>query len=208
LAIAALFVSGTLLKLLYGALAVLLGLFSAYRIWLKEYDRAEHQLALNTHPEIVIEMFYCFWSYPTGASDPMQILAFVRLTNVRAVDTLIKRYRLTITTEARTFAGEAVPPLPYRALAYENDGETIPGSTPFGRSWSMLQLDPLKFTPQDPLTKGIYRDGWLNFSIEFRDYSKYKSPRAVVILAVKDAFDVEHRSLPKELVMRYSEIKM
>jgi hypothetical protein len=81
--VAALYVSNSLLRLLYGSLAVLLGIFSAYRIWSREYDRAEAQTALNAHPQITPEILQCFYS-PSLTERTKQlhrIFVLVRLTN-------------------------------------------------------------------------------------------------------------------------------
>jgi hypothetical protein len=49
-AVLALFASNTIQKAAYGVLAVLLALFSAYRIWLKEHTELEKEKAKNLKP--------------------------------------------------------------------------------------------------------------------------------------------------------------
>jgi hypothetical protein len=209
LAIAALYVSGTLLKLIYGTLAVLLGFISAYSIWLREYERAEREVALNTRPEIKVEVRYCFWAYPAVYnSGPTQAFVWLRLTNIRDVDTIIKTCRLIVTTDNETIDGPNDPAFHTGVLTYE-PAVTIPSSTPYGirDRLEMISLSWL-VVPIAPLVKGIHRDGWLAFNINLHHLNHWQSLHASVTLEVTDSFDGKHQSAPTDLVIRYAEFNL
>lgn len=207
LAITALFVSNKIQKVLFGFLALIVGLFSAYRIWLKEYERAEREHTLNTLPEIIPEVRHCFWVDATKYSDSLvnQIFAEIRLTNLRDVDTLIKNYRLTVETEGKTTGGTNDARFRNGKLIYD-PGPSIPGST---RVINQETLDifalALRVAPPLPLTKGIYRDGWIAFNLNLSHVSQYSSPQARVTLEITDSFNGKHQSAPTDLVIHYAE---
>jgi hypothetical protein len=208
LTVLALYNSGSLLRILYGILAALVGFYSAYSVWSREYDRAEHELSLNTRPEIKPHVLYLFWAYPSGYnSQPTQIYASLRLTNLRDVPTTITGYRLIVTSDNRTVDGPNDVTFRGGTIKYERCNVTVPGAVQSAHGRDTLDMFPLSFRilPQAPLTKGIHFDGWLAFDIDLTHLHRCQSPSASVVLEVTDPFDGKHRSEPTDLVIHYAE---
>ncbi len=112
--VAALWVSSHAQRVLYGSLAGVLLLVSAYRIWLKERSELEKERAKNQKPSLHGEILETLIGICTPASEP-PLAASVLLLSVKAWNTIqmpsfcVYRYELAVTVNSpegpRTFAG-------------------------------------------------------------------------------------------------------
>jgi hypothetical protein len=208
LAIIALYASSTHYKIIFGSAAMVLGFFSAYRIWSKEYDRAEHEIALNALPEIVPEVLYCFYA-PDMLERTKQshlLFALVRLLNKRNVNTSVTDLRLTITVNGQTHSGESTY---FRSgtLVFDHFPNS-PGvtTTVYGFSKDKLDLDPLVINQDAPLTRGVHKDGWIVFTTPLRIIGP-NPQSASVTLEVTDSFGNKHTSGLSEVVIRHATLR-
>jgi hypothetical protein len=108
LAILALFASGAVQKAAYGVSAVLLGLFSTYRVWLKEHLELEGARARNQRPDIdgeIIEAFIGPVSYSPESEQGSVVLLSVKAWNkVQMPDVTAGRYELSVKLNADSAA--------------------------------------------------------------------------------------------------------
>lgn len=81
-AIAALYVTGTRQRLLYASLAMACGIYSSYRIWAKEYRRAEefNQQLAQDKPQFSVKVDSVNWEYQKSA-DRTNIWFGITLSN-------------------------------------------------------------------------------------------------------------------------------
>ncbi|MGA8087443.1 MAG: hypothetical protein WCA10_09065 [Terracidiphilus sp.] len=112
-AILALFASSAVQKTAYAALAVLLGLFSVYRTWLKEHLELEKEKNRNQKPDIDGEIFEAFIGPVTYSPDSEKssviLLAIKAWNKVQMPDVTIHKYELAIMVgegdSAQSFTG-------------------------------------------------------------------------------------------------------
>jgi hypothetical protein len=83
-------------------------------------------------------------------------------------------------------------------------GLSIPGSLPY-REKHLLEVYTMSgvITPQTPLTKGVYQDGWVAFNIGH--VKAHDSAKSTITLEVTDSFNLIHTSTPTELVIHYAD---
>jgi hypothetical protein len=113
--ILALFAPSAVQKAAYGVLAVLLGLFSAYRIWLKEHLALEGEKAKNQNPQLrgEIDQVFIGNTVDTDGQEPIEgsvILIWLKAWNtVQMPEFSIYKYDLAVTIDGPagpvTFAG-------------------------------------------------------------------------------------------------------
>jgi hypothetical protein len=211
LAILALYTSVPALRIAYGTGAVILGFFSAYRVWRGEYDRAERELARHTRPQIVPEVLACFWDVSKlEGTNVLQtyIYAFIGLVNLTDVDTLIKQYELEVSwqgNEGDSVAGVNDSAFLGGKIRYPGQ-PVIPGS----RHEDGVTLTPIStisssINQQTPLKKGLHVTGGIAIPINLTHMGAYETFSASMILKVTDSFDGIHSSDLVSGFVRYGE---
>lgn len=194
-------------RLLFGSLAIIMGCFSAYRIWSREYDRAEVQaetlLALNARPEINLEVRCCFWFWANYST--VQVVTAVRLTNVRDVNTTIKDYSVILSTPGKT---QTISASPCEGFLEPDSTTDVPEFLIPDFTNGVLAVSPVSIDAESPLTRGVHRGGWLVFNPSLVHLetmvTNRGSTQATLTLEVIDSFGTIHQSTPTELVMRHT----
>jgi len=135
-AILALFASSAVQKAAYAALAVLLGLFSAYRIWLKEHLELETEKARNQKPELDGEILEAYIGTAITSEQHLLgtsavVLFFVKVWNkIQMPSIVVLRYELRLGVHTpdgeQVFIGargkgviNLVPPMHGNIMAFE-----------------------------------------------------------------------------------------
>jgi hypothetical protein len=204
LAIAALGVSNPVQKFLYGSLTAVLWFFSAYRIWFKEYQRAETELARHTRPEIVLEFLDCLWGTISPQENMIRTHLFVRLrlTNMAAVETTISKYHLMVAVDGMLKEGEAYEQWPRGVIEHNRAGDPfalgLPGNSPLPFDFIS---DRIKYI--SPLKRGLPVEGWICAYVDIHHINAFDSFDAEVTVTATDSFHVSHTSKPTKMRINY-----
>jgi hypothetical protein len=202
-AIAALRTTSQVQRILYAVLAFLAAWFAAYRIWLREYNRAETELQRNALPELKIELLAIFWDVSKiGNTNDLQIHvhAYLRVTNVREPETIIKGTKLSLSVLDHQYSVANDPPdRTINFMAHNTQfrvGKDYPDT--YGIEFETLSgVRPL--LPQrgkrEPLTRGMPVEGLVSYSIprmQTRSTESSDLPVKDVTITLVDSFDGEY----------------
>lgn len=113
--IAAFFVSSATYKALFGVLAILAGLVTCYRVWVKEYERAEAEISKNQLPEFageINEAFICPVAYQNEQGQEARVhdsfvLIQVTAWNKRQMSpSSVGKYMLALQVNGKSYQGQ------------------------------------------------------------------------------------------------------
>ncbi len=198
-AVLALFASGSLQKACYASLAGILCFFSAYRIWDKEYERAETEKEKNQFPVIegsILATFHGTYTNPYTLQPVLRDSRYyvhVRLVNVKDVPCTINRYRLIFYLGAQEVVsgdGEKVSGI------IEHDSSFRDANTEQSiASLATTRIYALPIHAANPLRRGCAQDGWIQFHVKdftppfFSDLGVWED---IYTLVATDSFGKDH----------------
>lgn len=194
--IAALFVSTTAYKGLFATLAVLAAMVTCYRVWVKEFDRAEAEIGKNQHPDIrgsVLIAFSVQGESLVGRpiSKDTRLIVFLKLVNHRDVPTTIDRYELRIRVgeTERTIVGEAI----FDAFKVKHSSDYKDSLTTSDGMYHHTSVYPigLRITTVAPLRRGIATGGYVLFYL-VNAVSTERCSYEDLAITVTDAFGGSH----------------
>lgn len=178
LAIFALFASNAALKFAFGAMAIVLGFVSAYRIWHREYLRAEAEIDKHKRPDIRGEAIIAFWDSPTdpntGYRYRSRYYVKLRLVNHADVACTISEYRmLSVALDGKeTISMPGVDFISGVIRHKTNFADELTSVGPDGSQTNPMSIPVI--SSQWPLVRACERKVWVQFDIadhipDFRD---------------------------------------
>ena len=154
-AVAALLLPSTAAKMLFAALAVIAALLTCYRVWVKEFDRAEVEKAKNeaVAPKMDISILCAI---PRGKSGlGLTDLFFnVRLVLEQPIEVAIQNFTLTIFDEAQSVTLTAIHDVPHWVVVKKKRPSFRP------TDFFHVPCDPL---PNELKRRGDPVQGWIHF---------------------------------------------
>jgi hypothetical protein len=184
--------------------AVLALIFGGYRAWTNEHEAYLSEVSKNLTPRLKIEQKAVFFDTSVKPNTKKLLLhfyAYLSITNLTDTETLIKDGTLSLTVGGQrytgvgddfTIKGNAIEHVSNFKLGNETLTEV------FGNTLSAFPRLSAAVNGNDPLKRGITKDGFFIFTFEDAnmDWDKeslYLMPVSDYVLTLRDSFDASHK---------------
>jgi hypothetical protein len=177
--------------------------FGAYRAWANEHESLVQEFEKNSKPLLKVELrgtFFDVSRIPNKNALQAHVYAYLRVTNLRSPETLIKDGTLEMTVEGSRYwgvgdDGSAKGNAIEHVSDFRLDGE-ITTADVFGNTLSPFPRLLSVVNAEKPLRRGITQEGFFVFTFtDLMDWNRdnpYTMPVNDAVFTLRDSFDGTH----------------
>ena len=174
-----------------------------YRAWANEHNAFVAEAIRNINPLLRIELVGCFFDVskvPNKQELQTHVYAYLRVTNLTSLETLIKDGTLVMTVDGTRHKGKGDDvSIKGNAIEHISDfkvGGEVLANDVFGNTLSPFSRLLSVVTSDSPLRRGITKEGFFVFTfvnpIDSNHETPYMMPVTDAVFTLRDSFDGLH----------------